>query len=90
MIKIPAIWRVFIFWWTAGFPRTALSRRLWGIPNDLTARCLSNLLIVEPVVLISPLLHKTKTDRMVGLCFGGSGWIVIPTAKLRRAPFTAR
>ena len=61
-------------------PRTALSRRLWGIPDDLTARCLSNLLIVELVVLISPLHHKTKTDRMVGLCFGGSGWIVIPTA----------
>ena len=58
-----------------GFPRTALSRRLWGIPDDLTTRCLSNLLIVEPVVLISPLHHKTKTDRMVGLCFGGSGWI---------------
>ena len=58
-----------------GFPRTALSRRLWGIPDDLTARCLSNLLIVEPLVLISPLHHKTKTDQMVGLCFGGSGWI---------------
>ena len=40
--------------------RTALSRRLWGIPNDVTARCLSNLLIVEPVVLISPLHHKIK------------------------------
>ena len=66
---------VYILVGVGGFPRTALSRRLWGIPDDLTARCLSNLLIVEPVVLISPLHHKTKTDRMVGLCFGGSGWI---------------
>ena len=66
---------VYILVGVGGFPRTALSRRLWGIPNDLTARCLSNLLIVEPVVLISPLHHKTKTDHSVGLCFGGSGWI---------------
>ena len=71
----PTIWSVCVLVGVGGFPRTALSRRLWGIPDDLTARCLSNLLIVKPVVLISPLYHKTKTDHLVGLCFGGSGWI---------------
>ena len=58
-----------------GFPRTALSRRLRGIPDDLTAHCLSNLLIVEPVVLISPLHHKIKMPRSGHFYFGGSGWI---------------
>ena len=85
-----AISRTFLFWWDAGFPRTAFLRQLWGIPDDLTARCLSNLLIVEPVVLISPLHHKTKTDHPVGLCFGGSGWIVIPTAINCGVPLSLR
>ena len=65
----------FLFWWAAGFPRTALSRRLRGIPDDLTARCLSNLLIVEPVVLISPIHHKIKMPHPGHFYFGGSGWI---------------
>ena len=66
---------VYILVGVGGFPRTALSRRLWGIPNDLTARCLSNLLIVEPVVLISPLHHKIKMPHSGHFDFGGSGWI---------------
>ena len=66
---------VYILVGVGGFPRTALSRRLWGIPNDLTARCLSNLLIVEPVVLISPLYHKIKMPHSGHFDFGGSGWI---------------
>ena len=67
----------FLFWWAAGFPRTALSRRLRGIPDDLTARRLSNLLIVEPVVLISPIHHRIKNTRRLADVFysGGSGWI---------------
>ena len=67
----------FILVGVGGFPRTALSRRLWGIPDDLTARRLSNLLIVEPVVLISPIHHRIKNTRRLADVFysGGSGWI---------------
>ena len=59
----------FILVGVGGFPRTALSRRLWGIPDDLTARRLSNLLIVEPVVLISPIHHRIKKHPPFGGCF---------------------
>ena len=56
------------------FPRGRCPLR--GIPYDLITLRLSNLVIVEPVVLISPFpTPQQKTDHSVGSCSGGSGWI---------------
>ena len=51
-------------------------------PDVLTARCRSNLLIVEPVVLISPLRHKIKTPaiRRVFFILVGVGGFEPPQA----------